>query len=323
MLWRFSATLPIRLATSALETLHPAASLSARAISWRPDADCLEDVLDPVDERSEARAAGAALGVPCRPERRSRGCDSDQQGERDDDPGPAPSPRRGDLRCVLPSGRGRLGTHRCGGASRDRLAQVGRQRGARWVAVLSVFRHRPREEIVEIRRQRRRRIVQVSLQHGDLAVARIGRLTREAVVDDAAERVEIRASVERLAANLLRAAVVDGAEERAGVGHRPRARPLRESEVAEVGVPAAFGEQDVRRLQVAVDQVRRMRRIERAADLLGDPQRLSPRERARCTDHFVQARPVHVSHGEIRRAVDLVRVVDRDHVRMVERRREP
>jgi hypothetical protein len=56
---------------------------------------------------------------------------------------------------------------------------------------------------------------------------------------------------------------------------------------------------------------------------LGDPQRLSPGARARCTDHLVQARPVHVSHGEIRRAVDLVRVVDRDHVRMVERRCEP
>jgi hypothetical protein len=63
-------------------------------------------------------------------------------------------------------------------------------------------------------------------------------------------------------------------------------------------------------------------RIERAADLLGDTQGVSSGQRVALADQRLQARPVHVAHRQVEDAVDLVRVVDRDHVRVVERRGE-
>ena len=71
-----------------------------------------------------------------------------------------------------------------------------------------------------------------------------------------------------------------------------------------------------------MDERFRVRGVERAADLLGDSQRVSPRQRAALADQPLQARPVHVAHRQVEDAVDLVRVVDRDHVRVVERRGE-
>ena len=69
-----------------------------------------------------------------------------------------------------------------------------------------------------------------------------------------------------------------------------------------------------------MDERFRVRGVERAADLLGDSQRVSARQRAALADQHLQARPVHVAHRQVEDAVDLVRVVDRDHVRVVERR---
>ena len=155
------------------------------------------------------------------------------------------------------------------------------------------------------------------LQHCDLAIARVRRLTRQAVVQDAAERVDVGAAVERLAPDLLGAAVVDCPEEGAGLCHRLGARALGEAEVAEVGVPV--GEQDVRRLEVAMDQVGAVGVVEGTADLLGDPERIGPGEGSALPDLRLQARTVHVAHCEVQDTVDLVCVVDRDHVRVVER----
>ena len=160
------------------------------------------------------------------------------------------------------------------------------------------------------------------LQHGDLALARVGRLARQAVVEHTAEGVDVGAPVERVAADLLGAAVVDRAEKRARVRHVPRARALGETEVAQVRVPAGLGEQDVRGLEVSMDQRFRVRGVERAADLLGNSQCVSPGQRVALADQALQARAVHVAHREVEDAIDLVRVVDRDHVRVVERRGE-
>ena len=44
---------------------------------------------------------------------------------------------------------------------------------------------------------------------------------------------------------------------------------------------AGLGEEDVRRLDVAVDEAGAVRGVERAADLLGDPKRLHGRQRPR------------------------------------------
>src|SRR5919204_5657594 len=108
------------------------------------------------------------------------------------------------------------------------------------------------------------------IQHGELAVPHERRTAGETVKDDAAERVQIRTPVDLPSLNLLGRGVVDGAEEEADTRHRLRCRALRKPEVAEVRVLAALGEEDVRRLHVAMDEPCAMRRIERAGHLLRD-----------------------------------------------------
>ena len=62
--------------------------------------------------------------------------------------------------------------------------------------------------------------------------------------------------------------------------------------------------------------------VECASDLLRHVQRFLGRQRPARPEQRLEARPVDVTHGEKQDAVDLVGVVDRDHVRMLERRCE-
>ena len=102
---------------------------------------------------------------------------------------------------------------------------------------------------------------------------------------------------------------------------RVGAREARQAEVGQVGVLAA--EQDVGGLDVAVDQPGRVRGVERARDLVDDqrrPQRVQP---ALGAQQLVQVGARHPAHHEVQPAVLLARLVDRDHVRMIDRRRHP
>ena len=85
-----------------------------------------------------------------------------------------------------------------------------------------------------------------------VALGRERRPAREHVVQDAAERVDVRARVHALAADLLGRDEVDRPHPVAGL-RRPRVREhvLGEPEVGQVGV-LALPEQDVRRLDVAM-----------------------------------------------------------------------
>src|SRR5512132_174702 len=114
----------------------------------------------------------------------------------------------------------------------------------------------------------------MGLEDGELAVAQVRRVAGETVEGNAAERVDIRPAVERAALDLLWSAVVDGAEKGARLGQLFRGRALREPEVAEVGVVAALGQEDVRGLDVTVDESRAMGFVERPCALLHDPSRL-------------------------------------------------
>src|SRR5579864_8851647 len=81
-------------------------------------------------------------------------------------------------------------------------------------------------------------------------------------------------------------------------------------------------EQNVGRLDVAVDEAEAMGLIERARDL-GD-QRDGSRsvKRTVAPQHAAQVWSVAVTHGQIRHPVLIPGAVDRDHVRMVDRRGE-
>src|SRR5712691_8497155 len=117
------------------------------------------------------------------------------------------------------------------------------------------------------------------VKDGEVGLPRVRRPAGEAVEDDTAERVDVRAAVERPALYLLGGAVIDGAKEEPRLRHPLRARMPGEAEVAEVGVVAGLGDEDVGRLDVPMDESGPVGGVERAADLLGDPERLRRRQR--------------------------------------------
>ena len=149
------------------------------------------------------------------------------------------------------------------------------------------------------------------------------RLAGQALVQQAAERVHVRAAVDRLAFDLLGGDVRRRAE-RAPVQQRATLvdEAAREAEVGEVDVLAGV-EQDVRRLHVAVHEAARVRRVERARDLRADraapaPGRAAPSLRSSAR----RSRALDVAHRQVQPAVGLAGVVDRDDVRVLERRCE-
>ena len=106
-----------------------------------------------------------------------------------------------------------------------------------------------------------------------------GRLAGEHLVEHAAQRVDVAARVElALAHRLLGAHVLRRAERHPGLGH-PGAGLAGGERDAEVGDErAAVVEQDVLRLDVAVDDAVPMGVVERARDLGGDPDGLADRQ---------------------------------------------
>ena len=143
------------------------------------------------------------------------------------------------------------------------------------VAVLGVLRERALDDRVERRGRAvlgrlRRRVVQVRPQPRLVALALERDLARERVVQEAAERVDVGAGVDPLAADLLGRDVVERADPVAGLRRaRDRERVLGEPEVGQVDVVLG-AEQDVRGLDVAMDEAGGVRGVERAADLRDD-----------------------------------------------------
>ena len=99
------------------------------------------------------------------------------------------------------------------------------------------------------------------------------------------------------------------------------AQRLHEPEVGQVGVllVALAGEQDVAGLDVAVDEAAAVGGVERGGDLADDPDRARGRERALAGDGVQQVGAVDEAHGDVELAVDLPRLVDGDHVRVIDR----
>ena len=121
---------------------------------------------------------------------------------------------------------------------------------------------------------------------------------------------------------LLGRHVVDGAEEVAG-GRQLRvgAGEAGEPEVRQVGVLAA--QQDVRGLDVAVHEPGGVRGVERARDLVDDRRGARRLEPPLGAQQPVQVGAGDPAHHEVQPPVLLARLVDRDHVRVIDRRRHP
>jgi hypothetical protein len=79
-------------------------------------------------------------------------------------------------------------------------------------------------------------------------------------------------------------------------------------------------DEDVLRLDVAVDQTLRVRSIERCSDLADDSDRALRLKRA-TFEQFMKILAAHQPHIDVEVSVDLTPVVDRDDVRFLEHRR--
>ena len=139
------------------------------------------------------------------------------------------------------------------------------------------------------------------------------------VEEHRAERVDVGAHADLLAADLLGGDVVHGAQQPAGAAVVEAAEPHAEPEVGQVDV-APRVEQDVGGLDVAVDEAARVRGVERRGHLGDDRRRALGLEPAFAAQHGAQVLALDVAHDLEQHAVLLARVMDRDHVRMVERR---
>jgi hypothetical protein len=186
------------------------------------------------------------------------------------------------------------------------IARRAAQLGGGGVALVGVLGQRPGDDGIERRRdagegaRRRRLVVEVRVHRRHLGVAHVGRASGEAVEEHAAERVDVGARIGAVAADDLGRAVVERADEHAGL-REPLGRRgvLGQAEVGEVDVLVLAGrDQDVGRLDVAVHEPERMRRREAGRDLRHDPHGVGGVERALGGDERPEVRALDVAHGQ-------------------------
>ena len=214
---------------------------------------------------------------------------------------------------------------------RDRERRPGELSAAR-VALLRLLRQRPGDHGVERGRQlgplcaRRRRLrFEVREHDREVRVTPERRLPDETLVEHAAERVDVRPPVDLLTGDLLGGDVVDGAQQVAVVADSGLlGDPLREAEVRQVDVVGAVGagarvEQHVGGLHVAMHEAARMGRIQGARHLREDADRVR-RVQTAALEALFQVTPLDVAHGDEEEVLGRPGLVDRDDVRMVDRR---
>ena len=148
-------------------------------------------------------------------------------------------------------------------------------------------------------------------------------LAGQHLVHHAAEAVQITPAVDRICGALLGAHVRNRPDGKAGVGETAATRTthgVRNAEIADERV--SFGKQDVLRLDVAMDDVARVRVRQRVSDLAREPNRLVYRERSVARDAAAQRLTRDVRHHKEERALPLTRVVEGEDVRMLQAREE-
>ena len=148
-------------------------------------------------------------------------------------------------------------------------------------------------------------------------------LAGEHLGDHAAAGKDIGARVGRVAVDLFGRHVRRGAQHRPRFGAKGFARllQLRDSEIEDLE-PPALGDEEVLRLQIAVDDARFVRRGQTVRQLHGEVEYLRRRQRA-VAERRAQRPPLQQLADDERLAVVLADVVDRDDVRMVQRASGP
>ena len=158
---------------------------------------------------------------------------------------------------------------------------------------------------------------------GDVGVADERHLAREALEEQASERVHVRPRIDGIASHLLGRDVRERAEQALrDVDGLQVARRRRDAEVGEVAVLALLlgVDQHVARLDVAVHETARVCGVERRCDLSDQRDRPRRLEAPVAAEHRAQIAPVDEAHRDVDVPVGLAGGIDRDHVRMVDAR---
>ena len=223
-----------------------------------------------------------------------------------------------------------------GGGGPDGAASGGDELAAGRVAVGGVLGQRPRDDLIELTRQRRLQragggwhFLHVRPDHRGVHVLGERYPAGHALIQHTPQRIDISPAINRTALDLLRRDVVDGAHELAG-GRQPAARGgvLGDPEVSQVDVVrlvliGAVLDQDVARLDVTVHQAVPVRDIERPAGLAAHQHRLLGGQHMLGLQHRPQILARHIPHRDEQQVLMRAHVIDRDHIRVVERGRGP
>jgi hypothetical protein len=165
---------------------------------------------------------------------------------------------------------------------------------------------------------RRRGLVDDLVENLRRPLAAEGTLPHQQLVEDHANREHVAASVEGLAAHLLRAHVVDGPDHHAGLREpRVAAEELGDPEVHDLG-GAVIEQPDVAGLDVAMDDPALVRVGEPAADLDHDVELLRERERLVRAKERLEVDAREHLHGDEGDAPVLAELVNDDDVRVLE-----
>ena len=214
--------------------------------------------------------------------------------------------------------------------------QVGPQVRRRLISQLAIFLEAVVDHFLETDRQlgiqhhrRNRRTIEDRRENHGGGLAGKWMVARRALVEHDTQREKIGAWVELFAGRLLRRHVRYGPERDAGYGlfravlGRARfhvdGRQLRKPEVEDLHV-TPFGHEDVSRLDIAVDDPFAVRRVQGVGGFDADVQELVNLDRPR-VEELAQRPPLHQLHDDEGVSLELVDVVDRTDVRVVQRRR--
>ncbi len=170
--------------------------------------------------------------------------------------------------------------------------------------------------------QRRRLVAQDLHQHGRLRLGLERLAVDEQLVEDQPHREDVAAVIDGVAAHLLRRHVVRRADDHADL-RQPRLAGAGDPEIQDLQDVRVAAENQVGRLDVAVDDAVLVGEGEAAADLDDQLDALARVERSAPPDQLGQRLARDVLHGDERLAVVLADVVDGDDVRVLQPRRQP
>ena len=169
---------------------------------------------------------------------------------------------------------------------------------------------------VQRRRQLGRRRGHMHHRQREAVIGDVRRIAGEHFVEQHAKAVQVGASIHRLATNLFRTHVARRAERQAGAGHdRAAAEALGDAKIGEHWA-AIFTEQDILRLDVAVDDAAMVGVMQGAGDGPGDVQAFVERQAG--ADVVLQGLAGQILHGQVVGALVGGDVIDGDDVRVAE-----